>query len=173
MRLKKLLLFSSLLILTGCSNNSKFISDLNYSFDNWNDEPNDHKVFAEGITGERYLEFKPNLVSKANASYNFILGDYEVQPMYVQDIKNQVHLIKSKGYRVKIVGHSDERGSREYNFSLAWKRAKEVSNYFQQFGLNSDNITVVSYGKEKPLVDGHNPSSWSKNRRVEVFYEEN
>ena len=68
-------------------------------------------------------------------------------------------------------GHADERGSREYNVSLGWKRAKAIAAYFQQYGVKSDQLVLVSYGKEKPLLSGHNPSAWAKNRRVEIFYE--
>jgi peptidoglycan-associated lipoprotein len=72
--------------------------------------------------------------------------------------------------RVVLEGHADERGTREYNMALGERRAKAVSRFLTVQGAASSQIEVVSYGEERPAVMGHDESSWSKNRRVELKY---
>lgn len=64
-----------------------------------------------------------------------------------------------------IEGHADERGTREYNMALGERRAVAVKNYLIHKGIAADRLTVISFGKERPEVDGHTEASWSKNRR--------
>ena len=67
--------------------------------------------------------------------------------------------------RVSIEGHCDERGTREYNLALGEKRAQSVKNYLTSMGIDSNRISTISYGKERPAVMGSNPSAWAQNRR--------
>ena len=67
--------------------------------------------------------------------------------------------------KVTIQGHCDERGTREYNLALGEKRASSVKDYLISLGINSERISVVSYGKERPQVLGSNKAAWSMNRR--------
>ena len=71
---------------------------------------------------------------------------------------------------VTLEGHTDERGSREYNIGLGDRRAQAVRKMLEFQGVSPTQITVVSYGEEKPAVDGHDESAWSMNRRVELVY---
>ena len=64
-----------------------------------------------------------------------------------------------------IEGHADERGTREYNLALGERRANSAKDYLMTYGISSDRITVISYGKERPVDSGSNPLAWSKNRR--------
>ena len=64
-----------------------------------------------------------------------------------------------------IEGHADERGTREYNLALGERRANAVKDYLMTYGISSDRISVLSYGKERPVDSGSNPLAWSKNRR--------
>jgi len=70
--------------------------------------------------------------------------------------------------RVKLLGHTDERGSPEYNLALGERRAKAVYEVMTLFGVDAERIEVISYGEEKPAVDEHNEAAWAKNRRVEI-----
>jgi peptidoglycan-associated lipoprotein len=70
--------------------------------------------------------------------------------------------------RVKLLGHTDERGTPEYNLALGERRAKAVKQAMMVFGVTPDRIEVISYGEEKPLIDEHNEAAWAKNRRVEI-----
>lgn len=69
--------------------------------------------------------------------------------------------------KVKIEGNCDERGSDEYNVALGDRRAKSVAKYLVTLGVKADRITTVSYGKEKPAVQGHDEAAWAKNRRAD------
>lgn len=75
---------------------------------------------------------------------------------------------KKRG-KVQIAGHCDERGSAEYNLALGERRAKAVMQYLITLGVPADLLTVVSYGKEKPAVEGSNEEAWAKNRRAEFM----
>lgn len=71
---------------------------------------------------------------------------------------------------VRLEGHADERGSREYNIALGDRRAQSVRRVLLFQGASSDQVETVSYGEEKPAVSGHDEDAWSQNRRVELIY---
>ena len=79
--------------------------------------------------------------------------------------KQATFLRKNKNLNVVIEGHADERGTREYNLALGERRANAAKDYLMTYGISSDRITVLSYGKERPVDSGSNPLAWSKNRR--------
>ena len=81
-------------------------------------------------------------------------------------IRNLAKIINKEGLNVRIEGHCDERGTREYNLALGESRAKTVAELFVINGVSSSKISTVSYGEEKPAVSGSNENSWSKNRRA-------
>ena len=74
-------------------------------------------------------------------------------------------LRKNSSINVVLEGHADERGTREYNLALGERRANAAKDYLMTYGISSDRISVLSYGKERPVDSGSNPLSWSKNRR--------
>ena len=79
--------------------------------------------------------------------------------------KQATYLRKNKNLNVTIEGHADERGTREYNLALGERRANAAKDYLMTYGISSDRISVLSYGKERPVDSGSNPLAWSKNRR--------
>ena len=79
--------------------------------------------------------------------------------------KQANYLRKNKNLNVTIEGHADERGTREYNLALGERRANSAKDYLMTYGISSSRISVISYGKERPVDSGSNPLSWSKNRR--------
>jgi peptidoglycan-associated lipoprotein len=79
--------------------------------------------------------------------------------------KQATWLRKNSNINVVLEGHADERGTREYNLALGERRANSAKDYLMTYGVSSDRISVLSYGKEKPVDSGSNPLSWSKNRR--------
>ena len=79
--------------------------------------------------------------------------------------KQATFLRKNKKLNVTIEGHADERGTREYNLALGERRANAAKDYLMTYGISSDRISVLSYGKERPVDSGSNPLAWSKNRR--------
>jgi peptidoglycan-associated lipoprotein len=72
--------------------------------------------------------------------------------------------------RVRLEGHTDERGSREYNIGLGERRAQAVRRALLLQGAQDVQISTVSYGEERPAVPGHDEAAWAKNRRVEIVY---
>ena len=74
-------------------------------------------------------------------------------------------LRQNSSINVVLEGHADERGTREYNLALGERRANSAKDYLMTYGISSDRISVLSYGKERPVDAGSTPLAWSKNRR--------
>ncbi len=79
--------------------------------------------------------------------------------------KQATYLRKNKKLNVTIEGHADERGTREYNLALGERRANAARDYLMTYGISGKRISVISYGKEKPVNPKSSPISWSQNRR--------
>ena len=79
--------------------------------------------------------------------------------------KQATWLRKNSDINVVLEGHADERGTREYNLALGERRANSAKDYLMTYGISSDRISVLSYGKERPVDSGSSPLAWSKNRR--------
>ena len=79
--------------------------------------------------------------------------------------KQATWLRKNSKITIVLEGHAEERGTREYNLALGERRANAAKDYLMTYGISSDRISVLSYGKERPIDSGSNPLAWSKNRR--------
>jgi len=79
--------------------------------------------------------------------------------------KQAAWLRKNSDITIVLEGHADERGTREYNLALGERRANSAKDYLMTYGISSNRISVLSYGKERPVDSGSNPLAWSKNRR--------
>ena len=79
--------------------------------------------------------------------------------------KQASYLRKNSSMNIVLEGHADERGTREYNLALGERRANSAKDYLMTYGISANRISVISYGKERPVDSGSNPLSWSKNRR--------
>jgi peptidoglycan-associated lipoprotein len=73
-----------------------------------------------------------------------------------------------RAYHVMIEGHCDERGTEQYNLALGEKRAYDAREYLATLGIDTQRISTISYGKEKPFDQGHDEAAWAKNRRAHV-----
>jgi peptidoglycan-associated lipoprotein len=80
------------------------------------------------------------------------------------------YLAANPGTRVRLEGHTDERGSREYNIGLGERRAQAVRRALMLQGALDGQLSTVSYGEERPATAGHDEAAWAKNRRVEIVY---
>ena len=80
--------------------------------------------------------------------------------------KQAAWLRKNPSINVVLEGHADERGTREYNLALGERRANAAKDYLMTYGVSANRISVISYGKERPVDSGSNPLAWSKNRRA-------
>ena len=81
------------------------------------------------------------------------------------------YLASNPEMKVRLEGHTDERGSREYNIALGDRRAQAISRMLMFQGATKKQVEVISYGEEKPVAYEHNEASWSQNRRVQLVYE--
>ena len=79
--------------------------------------------------------------------------------------KQAAWMRKNSDLTFVIEGHADERGTREYNLALGERRANAAKDYLMTYGVSGNRLSVISYGKERPVDSGSNPLSWSKNRR--------
>lgn len=80
------------------------------------------------------------------------------------------YLVANPAVHVTLEGHTDERGSREYNIALGDRRALSVQRVLELNGVAPEQVTVVSYGEEKSAADGNSDAAWRLNRRVELLY---
>lgn len=123
--------------------------------------------FAGQEEGESYTTQAPH-----NQIYLFAYDDSNLADKYLPSLNAQSEYLKSNpGARVLLAGHTDERGSREYNVALGERRANTVAQIMRMSGVKRDQIRVVSYGKERPANLGHSESAHHQNRRVEFIYE--
>lgn len=94
-----------------------------------------------------------------------IAGDYEEMLA-----AHAAYLSKNPALQVTVEGHADERGTPEYNIALGERRATAVAKYLQALGVQADQISIVSYGEEKPLLLGQSEDVYAKNRRAVLVY---
>ncbi len=113
-----------------------------------------------GIEGEVYE-------TKLLKDIHFDFDRYEVRREDEEILKeNAAWLKKNPRTKVQVEGHCDERGTVEYNLALGERRASYAKQYLVSLGIAADRISTISYGKERPLVTGHDEEAWAKNRRV-------
>ena len=79
---------------------------------------------------------------------------------------NASHLREMAGLRLMVEGHCDERGTVEYNLALGQRRADAARGYLVDLGVDGGRLATISYGEERPFVEGHDESAWSQNRRA-------
>jgi len=98
----------------------------------------------------------------------FAFDSFELTPESREVLNSKAEAMKKYSlFTIVIEGHCDERGTSEYNLALGERRAKAAQEFLNQLGIPDSRMTIVSYGKERPLEAGHNEAAWSKNRRDE------
>ena len=120
-------------------------------------------------------EIDPNSIAGKAPLERVIYFDYdtaELRPEFLDVVAQHGRfLAQNPEGRARLEGHTDERGSREYNIALGEDRAKTVARMLQLQGVSSAQTRTVSYGEELPVDEGHNSDAWAKNRRVNIIYE--
>ena len=102
----------------------------------------------------------------------FDFNKSEIRPEYLDIItQHGRYLAQNPSGRARLEGHTDERGTREYNIALGEARAKTIARMLQLQGVSSAQTRAVSYGEELPVDEGHSEGAWQKNRRVNIIYE--
>ena len=112
------------------------------------------------------------LVAPANQTYYFDFDSTASRSLDLKAIQIQANYLATHSTaKVRLEGNTDERGSREYNIGLGWRRDKAVVRILEQGGVAPRQIDMLSYGKECPAVVGDNEATWRLNRRVNLIYE--
>lgn len=102
---------------------------------------------------------------------NFEFDDSNIASEYEEILAAHAdYLVRNPSVNVVIEGHTDERGTPEYNIALGERRAKSVAEYLQNLGVLSSQVSTVSYGEEKPLVRRSTEAAWAENRRAVLVY---
>ena len=110
-------------------------------------------------------------VQQAGTVIYFDYDKAEIKPEYVSVIAAHAKYLNGNANRkARLEGHTDERGSREYNIGLGERRAQAVRRALMLQGVSEAQLATVSYGEERPAVDGHDETAYAKNRRVEIGY---
>ena len=170
---------ASALVMTGCANR-KPTTDLQAG-----QTPNGATtVNTQGLSEDAALNAQ-NLagasakgVTEANKAFlakRVVHFDYDSSELSNDDYQTlQAHaqfLMANANSKVALTGHTDERGTREYNMALGERRAKAGESFLITSGVNAGQLEAVSYGKEMPVNPGHDENAWKENRRVEINYE--
>lgn len=125
-------------------------------------------VAARPLTDDTKGKISAAAFKAGLATITFDFDSYALSQSARDTLYNNAEFLLKK-YRDKVIleGHCDERGSDEYNLALGEKRAKSVMNYLLTLGVPAEQLSIVSYGKERPADNGHTEEAWAKNRRVE------
>lgn len=95
----------------------------------------------------------------------------EIRPQYASLLRAHAdYIFKNPDVRVRLEGHSDERGTREYNLALGDRRSRAVKRFLMAEGAPEPRLKTLSYGEERPADPARNQRAWSENRRVELVY---
>ncbi len=172
-------LLATSLVMTGCANRKPAAN-----IEAGNTPNGSTTVSTDGLSEDAALNAQ-NLngasskgVTAANKAFlakRVVHFDYDSSDLSNEDYQTlQAHaqfLMANANSRLALTGHTDERGTREYNMALGERRAKAVQSYLVTNGVNAGQLEAVSYGKEMPINAGHNEAAWKENRRVELNYE--
>jgi peptidoglycan-associated lipoprotein len=127
-----------------------------------------------GLSGRPGVYTAADLNDPSSPLYQRVIYfDYDrsdIQPQYVDILRAHASYLSSSGAQVTLEGHSDERGTREYNLALGDQRADAVRRYLVAEGAPDGQMRQLSYGEERPAVYGQGESAWALNRRVELVY---
>lgn len=169
-KLKMIALAASVAFAAGCSTTSN-TDDNGSAMDKSGDNAG---VSTSGAAGNGSMT--SGSMTKADAMklisvFYFDFDKATVKPEAFADLSAHAKfLVNNPSAKVVLEGHADERGTREYNIALGERRANAVSRYLSVQGVSASQMEVVSYGEERPAMEGHSDASWSMNRRVELKY---
>lgn len=178
MSLQKLaILFVTVVLIAGCARTTKPDDEAarvaGEAEDGFVTQPlTEDELYAEGrrLDGEySELETPESLLGHTIIYFDF--DSSSIRAEYSQSVASHArNLVENSGATIRLEGHTDERGSREYNIGLGERRAQAVRRALMLQGVPASQITTVSYGEERPAVSGSDEEAWAMNRRVEIVY---
>lgn len=158
MRLTSVLMFALLLLTMGCAKRPGPLT--------WRPDPDPGLLAIDAADAKERAELREALVHLQRVHFDYdsaILSEESRNAL----IEARLKLGDKPTVHVFVEGHADERGSTEYNVGLGEERGRVVAKYLEALGMAPDRLHVISYGEEKPLVDGHDETAWAANRRVD------
>ena len=176
-KLNKIIILILFLILTSCSENTRNIAVTGGEVSSGNNAESDSGVANED--NDPKISVTDNEAGIKNTQENILVEeflevgdrvffDYDESRFKnegVETLKRQARfLLKNKNLTVRIEGHCDQRGTREYNLALGERRAFSVKNFLVSLGVEQSRVSVISYGKEKPQSLDENEAAWAQNR---------
>lgn len=133
-------------------------------------DTNNVPVVEQGPTAEELARQQLEQLKQQNIVY-FGFDKYDISSDYANLLDAHAAFLRANpSVRITVEGHADERGTPEYNIALGERRANAVKMYLQGKGVSDDQLKIVSYGKEKPAVLGHDEAAYAKNRRAVLDY---
>ncbi len=157
------------ILASGCKKNDDTI--ISTDITDSDDDPfggNEENEFGDALNPNIMTE---GLIFDAAVGLQTVYFDYnsfDLRPDALSTLRDNADKIKQvPGVIIQVEGHCDERGTQEYNFALAEKRALAVRAHLANLGVSGDRIITISYGEEDPVDMGHNERAWAMNRRSE------
>lgn len=118
--------------------------------------------------GAAEREARERALAEIREKIFFDFDRFELKPASRETLQRKSEALRAlPELRIVIEGHADERGTVEYNLALGEKRAKAALDYLADLGIDPERVSIVSYGEERPAVEGHGEAAWSQNRRDE------
>lgn len=159
------LLATGSLLITSCSKKPSTTNDNGYVSTSQDSGAQTYGAASSG-------GFQTNSMSAhSNQTYYF---DFDQSRLHASDMKALLvqanYLATHQSARIRLEGNTDNRGSREYNVGLGWRRDQTVARVLEQQGVRPSQIQMVSYGKENPAISGNDEHAWALNRRVNFIY---
>ncbi len=165
MRFKILSLFAVLVLVSACASEPEEATTTDSSGDGTSTSNINSTTSSNGVN---------NVTSGSDRDFIINVGDrvffgYDRSDLSAASqstlAKQSAWLLQFPNIAIQIEGHCDERGTREYNLALGERRANAVKEYMISLGVSAGRISTISYGKERPAVEGSNNGSWAQNRR--------
>ncbi|CRK85963.1 Peptidoglycan-associated lipoprotein [Candidatus Providencia siddallii] len=160
--LKLLIIALPIMVATACNSNKNNSQDNSTSSDTSNDQ------VESGMSTEELMNQQMEQLQQNNIIY-FDFDKYNISSEHIDILDSYVSFLRSNpSIHVIVEGHADERGTPEYNIALGERRANAVKMYLQSKGVSGEQISIVSYGEEKPSKIGHSEIDYAKNRRAVI-----
>ncbi len=122
-------------------------------------------------SGMNPLKDPNNILSKRIIYFEY--DQDSVKSEYTEIVQAHARFLsENPGRKIRLEGHADERGSREYNMALGQRRAEAVRRATSILGVGAERMETISFGEDKPRATGQDEAAWAQNRRVEIVYDD-
>jgi len=165
---KMLLALASVAVVAGCASPTKLDKPVEVEKKDVTSQTTTTQPSGDTVASTD-MSSKPVVPITLDRVIYFDFDSYAVKDEFRPIVEAHARLLKgNSGAKEVAEGHTDERGGSEYNLALGQKRAEAVVQQMKVLGVGDSQLEAVSYGKERPAVDGHDEAAWAKNRRVEL-----